>query len=202
MSVCCPRHRASDMPLRTRPALGSSCDVRRLQYPDKRRPARSSCRTQILVASRTEHRAVVQKRKLRIELNFREGLAIIGNRRREFRAFWLCPRGRLPVTTPARRISSIRSLRLNGAALPSLAQSGLKAICETLRLSAHSAAPFEAPPWMRTMSGCLAWILSRAAQMRAWSLQSVPPEKAILGPLGRSSSFESGGGRQGTRGCR
>ena len=56
--------------------------------------------------------------------------------------------------------SSMASLRLNGAALACLVQSGLKAICGTLRLVAHLAAinsaPFGEPPWIRTMSGCLA----------------------------------------------
>ena len=42
--------------------------------------------------------------------------------------------------TPIGRISSIRSLRLNGAALAWRVQSGLKTICGALRLSAHQAA--------------------------------------------------------------
>ena len=52
------------------------------------------------------------------------------------------------------------SLRLNGAALACLVQSGLKAIWATLRLLAHfeaiSSAPLGEPPCSRTMSGCLA----------------------------------------------
>ena len=60
--------------------------------------------------------------------------------------------------TPTGRTSSIASLRLNGAALPCLVQSGLKAICG-LRLSAHlaamSSAPLGLPPCSSTMPGCL-----------------------------------------------
>src|SRR5690554_756920 len=44
------------------------------------------------------------------------------------------------TTMPIGRASSMRSLRLKGAALPSRFQSGLKAICVTLRLSAQQAA--------------------------------------------------------------
>ena len=61
--------------------------------------------------------------------------------------------------TPAGTMSSMRSLRLKGAALPSRVQSGLKAICVTPRLSAQQAAafsaPFGVPPWISTMSGML-----------------------------------------------
>src|SRR5688572_4946369 len=46
------------------------------------------------------------------------------------------------TTRPIGRISRIRSLRLKGAALPSRIQSGLKAICVTLRLSAQQEAIF------------------------------------------------------------
>ena len=57
--------------------------------------------------------------------------------------------------------SSMASLRLNGAALACFVQSGFKAICGTLRLSAHlpaiSSAPFGDPPCSSTMLGCLAW---------------------------------------------
>src|SRR5690606_38142912 len=63
--------------------------------------------------------------------------------------------------TPIGRTSSIWSLRLKGAALPCLVQSGLKATCVTCRLSAHfaaiSSAPLGEPPCRSTMSGCLAW---------------------------------------------
>ena len=62
--------------------------------------------------------------------------------------------------TPIGSTSSIWSLRLNGAALACRVQSGLKAICGTLRLSAQQAAmrsaPFGDPPCSSTMSGCLA----------------------------------------------
>ena len=62
--------------------------------------------------------------------------------------------------TPIGSSSSMASLRLNGAALACFVQSGLKAICGTLRVVAHleaiSSAPFGDPPWIRTMSGCLA----------------------------------------------
>ena len=47
--------------------------------------------------------------------------------------------------TPIGRTSSIWSLRLKGAALACLVQSGLKAICGTLRLSAQQAAMRSAP---------------------------------------------------------
>src|ERR1700722_1668538 len=47
--------------------------------------------------------------------------------------------------TPIGRISSIRSLRLNGAALPWRVHSGLKTICGALRLSAQQAAMRSAP---------------------------------------------------------
>ena len=61
------------------------------------------------------------------------------------------------------------SLRLKGAALACLVQSGLKAICGTLRLSAQQAAmrsaPFGEPPCSSTMSGCLAWTLSSRSQI-------------------------------------
>ena len=57
--------------------------------------------------------------------------------------------------TPIGRISSMRSLRLNGAALPWRDHSGLKTICGVLRLSAQQAAmrsaPFGDPPWSSTM---------------------------------------------------
>src|SRR5258707_7922760 len=62
--------------------------------------------------------------------------------------------------TPIGSNSSMASLRLNGAALACLVQSGLKAICGTFRVVAHleaiSSAPFGEPPWIRTMSGCFA----------------------------------------------
>jgi MFS superfamily sulfate permease-like transporter len=72
---------------------------------------------------------------------------------------------RMPVPgkciTPIGSTSTIASLRLNGAALACFVQSGLKAICGTLRLSAHlaaiSSAPLGEPPCSSTMSGCLAW---------------------------------------------
>src|ERR1700739_2918227 len=52
--------------------------------------------------------------------------------------------------TPIGSSSSMASLRLNGAAFACFAQSGLKAICGTLRLLAHleaiSSAPFGEPP--------------------------------------------------------
>src|SRR5205823_3052614 len=61
--------------------------------------------------------------------------------------------------TPIGTSSSMASLRLNGAALACLVQSGLKAICGTFRVAAHleaiSSAPLGEPPWMSTMSGCL-----------------------------------------------
>ena len=54
------------------------------------------------------------------------------------------------------------SLRLNGAALACFVQSGLKAICDTLRVVVHleaiSSAPFGAP-------------LSRRSQIRWWLLE-------------------------------
>src|SRR5258705_6777561 len=72
--------------------------------------------------------------------------------------------------TPIGISSSMASLRLNGAALACFVQSGLKAICGTLRLTAHleaiSSAPFGEPPWISTMSGCLARTLSRRSQIR------------------------------------
>ena len=49
-------------------------------------------------------------------------------------------------------------------------------------------APFGLPPCSSTMSGCWAWTLSSAAQMRGWSLKSMPPVKAMRGPAGTSSS--------------
>jgi hypothetical protein len=56
--------------------------------------------------------------------------------------------------SPIGRTSSMASFRLNGAALACFVQSGLKAICGTLRLSAHlaaiSSAPFGDPPWTLT----------------------------------------------------
>src|SRR6201998_3050132 len=76
--------------------------------------------------------------------------------------------------TPIGSSSSIASLRLSGVALAGFVQSGLKAIWGTLRVVAHleaiSSAPFGEPPWMRTMSGCLAWTLLRRSQIRWWSL--------------------------------
>ena len=61
--------------------------------------------------------------------------------------------------TPIGSSSSMASLRLNGAALACLVQSGLKAICGTLRLTAHleaiSSAPFGEPPWMQDHVGML-----------------------------------------------
>src|SRR5574337_394936 len=72
--------------------------------------------------------------------------------------------------TPIGRTASIASLRLNGAAFACFVQSGLKAICGTLRLLAHlaaiSSAPFGEPPCSNTMSGCLAWTLSSRSQIR------------------------------------
>lgn len=47
--------------------------------------------------------------------------------------------------TPIGMASSIVSLRLNGAAFACFVQSGLKAICGTLRLLAHFAAINSAP---------------------------------------------------------
>ena len=47
--------------------------------------------------------------------------------------------------TPIGRTSSIWSLRLKGAALACRVQSGLKAICGTLRVSAQRAAMRSAP---------------------------------------------------------
>src|SRR5713101_2255077 len=49
------------------------------------------------------------------------------------------------TSTPIGRTSSISSLRLNGAALAWRVQSGLKAICGTLRVLAHEAAMRSAP---------------------------------------------------------
>ncbi len=61
---------------------------------------------------------------------------------------------------PDGRRSSIWSLRLTGAALACLVQSGMKAICGILRWSAHFAAigsaPLGEPPCNSSMSGCLA----------------------------------------------
>ena len=63
--------------------------------------------------------------------------------------------------TPTGSTSSMASLRLKGAALPCFVQSGRKATCGTLRLSAQraaiSSAPFGDPPCSSTMSLCLAW---------------------------------------------
>src|SRR5262244_1658979 len=42
-----------------------------------------------------------------------------------------------------------------------------------------------------TISACLARILSSAAQMASWSLQSVPPVKAMREPAGASSSVSA-----------
>src|SRR3954469_5007947 len=94
--------------------------------------------------------------------------------------------------TPIGRASSIWSLRLNGAAFLCRAQSGLKATCGTRRLSAQQAAmrsaPLGEPPCIRTMAGCFSRTWSRAAQIRAWSLYSIPPAKAMRGPGGRRAS--------------
>ena len=61
--------------------------------------------------------------------------------------------------TPIGSSSSMASLRLNGAALACFVQSGLKAICGTLRVVAHlaaiSSAPFGEPPWMQHHVGML-----------------------------------------------
>jgi hypothetical protein len=65
---------------------------------------------------------------------------------------FLAPSVRLPwmpvpgnIMTPIGRTSSIASLCLNGAALACFVQSGLNAICGTLRLVAHLAAISSAP---------------------------------------------------------
>ena len=64
--------------------------------------------------------------------------------------------------TPTGSTSSIASLRLKGAALACLVQSGANPTCGTLRWSAQreaiNSAPFGVPPCNSTMSGCLAWI--------------------------------------------
>ena len=74
--------------------------------------------------------------------------------------------------TPIGIVSSIASLRRNGAARL-WRQSGLKATWGTSRASAHfeaiSSAPFSPPPWRRTIAGCLAFTLSSTAQMRSTS---------------------------------
>ena len=49
------------------------------------------------------------------------------------------------IRTPIGITASMASLRLNGAALACFVQSGLKATCGTLRVSAHLAAIFSAP---------------------------------------------------------
>lgn len=59
--------------------------------------------------------------------------------------------------TPIGSVSGIASLRSNGAAFACFVQSGLKAICGTLRLSAHlaaiSSAPLGDPPCSSTVEG-------------------------------------------------
>ncbi len=57
--------------------------------------------------------------------------------------------------------------------------------------AARRAAPVGVPPVSSTMSECLARTLSSAAQMRAWSLKSGPPVKAILVPAGRTASVSA-----------
>ena len=110
------------------------------------------------------------------------------------------------TTTPIGSASSIRSLRLKGAALLCRVQSGLKRTCGTLRLSAQQAAmrsaPRGLPPCSSTMSGCLARILSSASQMRVWSLHSMPPVKAMRAPAGAWTSVSARRRRRGSRGCR
>lgn len=72
--------------------------------------------------------------------------------------------------SPIGRTASIWSLRLKGAALAWRVQSGLNAICGTLRWSAQRAAmrsaPFGDPPCSSTMSGCWAWTLSSLSQIK------------------------------------
>jgi hypothetical protein len=84
---------------------------------------------------------------------------------------------------------------LNGAAFACFVQSGLNAICGTLRLFAHfeamSSAPLGEPPCSSTMSGCFAWTLSSRSQISRWSLKSSPPVRAIFGPAGSSTSVSA-----------
>ena len=75
------------------------------------------------------------------------------------------------------------SLRLNGAALACFVQSGLKAICGTLRLSPIGGDPLGAlrrAAMQQDHVGMLGVDLVEPAQIRRWSLNSSPPVKAIL----------------------
>lgn len=98
------------------------------------------------------------------------------------------------TTTPIGMQPSIRALRLKGAALARLVQSGLKATCATLRFEAQVAAmrsaPLGDPPCNSIMLGCLAWNLSRRSQISRRSMVS-PPEKATFGPGGISLSVSA-----------
>ena len=87
-----------------------------------------------------------------------------------------------------RQTSSMALLRLNGAALACLAQSGLNATCVTLRLSAQQAAIRSAPDGGTAVQQHHIRMFGRdAVQCRpeaSVSLQSLPPVNATLGPVG------------------
>ena len=92
--------------------------------------------------------------------------------------------------------SSMASLRLNGRCLgvprPVRLESNLRHLPGGRPFEGNpSSAPFGEHACMRTMSGCLAWTLSRRFQIKLWSLKSRPPVTAIFGPAGTMTSVSA-----------
>ena len=87
------------------------------------------------------------------------------------------------------------SLRLNGAALACFVQSGLKAICGTLRLVGPFGGDQFGALWRAAVDqhhvGMLGVNLVEMSQIRRWSLKSRPPVSAIFGPAGTMTSVSA-----------